>query len=298
MTLTEDTSQQTTRVYGAQSMIGALEWVLVHRPAEEYAQRAWREYGLAGEPDLAAAQRQHDAFVEILRNHGAEIAYLEEHTSVQTSAVFDPVLITDAGAVILQSGRRERRVEALPMARCITGLGIPIVGWVKDEGWIDAGDTLWLDERTLLVGFGYRTNDAGVRQLHHILDGIVPEVITFDNPHYRGAGHVLHLMSYVSLVSESVAVVHSSLMPVRLRNLLLERGYDLVEVPAEEFATEGCNVLALRPGVVVVVGGNPVTAERLRERGIEVLAIDGDELCVKRVSGPTCNSRPLRRARV
>jgi arginine deiminase len=283
------------RLFGAQSLIDRLDWVLVHRPADEYTTEAWTAYGLDGTPDLARAQRQHDAFVDILQDHGAEVAYLEEHTSIQCSATFDPALVTDEGAVILQSGRPERQVEGLPMARKLTELGIPILGWVQGAGVMDGGDTTWLDSQTLLVGLGYRTNAEGVRQLRYILDGVVPEIITFDNPHFRGPGYVLHLMSYLSLVAADVAVVYSPLMPVRLRTMLLERGYRLVEVPDAEFATEGCNVLALEPGKAVMVAGNTATAAALREHGVEVIDFEGDEICVRRKSGPTCNTRPLRR---
>jgi len=289
------TRHAVARPFGAQSLIDRLDWVLVHRPADEYTAEAWTAYGLDGTPDLVRAQKQHDAFVEILRDHGAEVAYLEEHTSVQCSATFDPALVTNEGAVILQSGRRERQVEGLPMARRLTELGIPILGWVDGEGVMDGGDTAWLDPETLLVGLGYRTNPEGVRQLRHILNGLVPEVISFDSPHFRGPGYVIHLMSYLSLVAADVAVVYSPLMPVRLRTMLLERGYRLVEVPDDEFPTEGCNVLALEPGKAVMVAGNPLTADGLREHGVEVIEFEGDEICVRRKSGPTCNTRPLRR---
>jgi N-dimethylarginine dimethylaminohydrolase len=83
---------------------------------------------------------------------------------------------------------------------------------------------------------------------------------------------------------------------VRLVQLLEERNFRFVEVPDEEFLTEGCNVLTLRPGVVVGVAGNPVTASRLRDAGVTLIDFEGDEICKKRLSGPTCNSRPLRRA--
>lgn len=69
----------------------------------------------------------------------------------------------------------------------------------------------------------------------------------------------------------------------------------LVECPEEEFDTQGCNVLTLEPGVVVICAGNPVTTGRLRERGVDVLEYEGNEISVARISGPTCNTRPLLR---
>src|SRR5919201_1291692 len=123
----------------------------------------------------------------------------------------------------------ERGVE-----RKLLELDIPIIGWVGGEGTMDAGDTLWLDRDTLLVGRSYRSNDEGFRQLRRALDGIVRTFHRFELQHWEGPEKVLHLMSVVSLVDEDLAVVYPRAMPIRLRELLLERGYRLVEGPDEE----------------------------------------------------------------
>ena len=103
-------------------------------------------------------------------------------------------------------------------------------------------------------------------------------------------------MSVVSLVDEDLAVVYPRAMPIRLLELLLERGYRLVEVPDAEFETQGANVLALAPGCAVICAGNPVTSSALRQAGAEVLEYEGEHISVRRISGPTCNTRPLLRA--
>ncbi|HLH65109.1 MAG TPA: arginine deiminase family protein [Solirubrobacteraceae bacterium] len=283
------------RRYGSQSMIAPLRHVLVHPPGDEYNARLWRAYGLPGEPDVERARAQHAEFVRILELHGVRVDYLDEGTSVQSAAVYDPALITDEGAVILRSGRPERRAEAMPMARKLLELEIPIIGWLRGEAELDGGDTLWLDERTLLVACGYRSNEAGLRQLRAALDGLVDEWHRFELPHWEGPGKVLHLMSVVNLVSERVALVYPRAMPHSLHRLLLERGYTLIQCPEEEFDTQGCNVLTLAPGQVVICAGNPVTSARLRDAGVEVIEYEGDEISIARISGPTCNTRPLLR---
>jgi N-dimethylarginine dimethylaminohydrolase len=286
---------EVTRRYGSQSMIAPLRRVLVHLPSDEYTSERWHAYGLAGEPDLQLALTQHRAFIDILQQYGAEVEYLEQGTSVQSTAVYDPALITDAGAVILRSGRPERRAEAMPMARTLLELDIPIIGWLRGDAELDGGDTLWLDERTLLVASGYRSNDGGFCQLRTALDGLVDELHRFELPHWEGPAKVLHLMSVVNLVSERIALVYPRAMPHRLHRLLLERGYTLVECPDEEFDTQGCNVLTLEPGRVVICAGNPITTGRLRHHGVEVIEYEGDQISVLRISGPTCNTRPLLR---
>jgi N-dimethylarginine dimethylaminohydrolase len=68
-------------------------------------------------------------------------------------------------------------------------------------------------------------------------------------------------------------------------------------VPEEEYATLGCNVLAVRPGVVVVADGNPVTRRQLDAAGVEVHAIDLREVGLNGSGGVTCLTRPLLRER-
>src|SRR4029079_2311440 len=102
--------------------------------------------------------------------------------------------------------------------------------------------TGWLDERTLLVGIGYRTNPAAVGALADVFPGV--DVIAFDLPHWNGRGEVMHLMSVLVRIESALALVYPRLAPVRLLELLAERGIEIVEVPDEEFTTQGPNVLA------------------------------------------------------
>src|SRR5437868_9321769 len=106
-----------TARFGAQSMIAPLRRAVVHLPGPEYDAENWRAYGLPGEPDRDAAVAEHSRFLDLLTGRGVELDYLDEHASIQCTATYDPALVTEAGAVILVSGRPERRPEALPMAR-------------------------------------------------------------------------------------------------------------------------------------------------------------------------------------
>jgi dimethylargininase len=285
----------TTR-FGGQSMIAPLRRALVHLPGPEYTTESWRAYGLEGEADRDAATQEHERFLDILRGRGVELDFLDEHASIQCTATFDPALITDAGAVILTSGRPERRAETFPMARKLLELDIPIIGWVGGLGSMDAGDTFWLDHDTLLVGRSYRTNDEGFRQLRRALDGVAQTLHQFELPHWEGPGKVLHLMSVVSLVDEDLAVVYPRAAPIRLVERLRERDYRIVEVPDSEFETQGANVLALAPGCAVICAGNPRTSAALRDAGAEVFEYEGEHISIRRISGPTCNTRPILRA--
>ena len=162
--------------------------------------------------------------------------------------------------------------------------------------YMEGGDVAWIDERNLAVGLGYRTNAEGIRQLRALLGSGVDRVVPVPLPHWRGPDDVFHLMSMFSPVDRDLAVVYSPLLPVPFRQLLLKKGYELVEVPHEEFESMGCNVLAAGPRRCVAVDGNPVTRRRLEAAGAEVHTYRGREISTKGGGGPTCLTRPLVRS--
>ena len=127
---------------------------------------------------------------------------------------------------------------------------------IEAPGTIEGGDTFWLRPDLLCIGRTLRTNDDGARQLAGIVGG---DVRIFDVPYWRGPAELIHLLSVISPVADDLAVVYLPLLPVGLWELLRDLGVRLVEVPDDEFPTLGCNVLAVRPGVVIVADGNPRT---------------------------------------
>jgi N-dimethylarginine dimethylaminohydrolase len=146
------------------------------------------------------------------------------------------------------------------------------------------------------MGRGYRTNDQGIRQLNALLAPHGIDTVTVDLPHWRGPNECLHLMSFISPVTDRLAVVYLPLMSVSFVQELHRRGWSFIEVPEEEFETHGCNVLALAPMRVLVCDGSPVIRARLEAAGCEVLVYTGDELSHNRAGGPTCLTRPILRA--
>ena len=173
------------------------------------------------------------------------------------------------------------------------GHGIPTIGRIEAPGTIEAGDTLWLRPDLFCIGRTLRTNDAGARQLAALVGG---DVRIFDVPYWRGPAELIHLMSVISPVADDLAVVYPPLAPVSLMQTLAERGVTVVPVDDAEYLTMGCNVLAVRPRVVVMVDGNPRTRAALEAHGCETHVYDGSEVSVKGDGGPTCLTAPLWRA--
>ena len=274
-------------------MTGALERVLVRPPLLEDSAH-WREHGWHAAPDHAAAAAEHEAFCSLLEEAGAEIVR-SRHDPGNPDAIYayDPVLVGTEGAVLLRPGKERRRGEPEAMARTLEAAGVPVVGEVEEPVLAEGGDTLWLDERTLLVGIGYRTNEESLTAFEAVFPGV--DVLAFDLPHWNGAGEVMHLMSFISPLDRDLALVYSRIAPVRLLGLLASRGIEIVEVPDEEFESQGSNVLALGPRRALALDGNPETRKRMERAGVDVVVYRGDEISRKGDGGPTCLTRPLLR---
>jgi N-dimethylarginine dimethylaminohydrolase len=279
--------------YGSASMTKALKRVLVRPPLPDDVAR-WREYGWRAAPDIAAAETEHEALCAMLESGGAEVV-VSRHDPGNPDAIYayDAALVGGEGAVLLRPGKEGRRKEPFTLASTLEEAGIPVVAEIADPAFVEGGDTLWLDEKTLLVGIGYRTNSAAIVALEEAFPGV--ELLTFDLPHWNGTGEVLHLMSLISPLDDDLAVVYPRLAPVRLVRLLADRGIGVIEVPDEEFESQGSNVLALGPRFALALEGNPQTRRRMERAGVDVTVYRGEEISRKGDGGPTCLTRPLLR---
>ena len=279
-----------------QDQVSPLRRVYVRAPRDE-ALTHWEAYGWRAAPDAAAAAREHAAFRAALTDSGAEV--LEGGTAVPGDPdaiyAYDPILMTDRGAILLRPGKEGRRAEPEAASQDLQDAGVTIEGRLTEPATAECGDMFWLDAATLLVGRGYRTNDDGIAQLRVLLAPRGVQVIAFDLPHLRGPLECLHLMSFISPIDRDLAVVYLPLMPVRLVELLRERGIEWVEVPEEEFDSMGTNVLALAPRAVLALEGNPETKRRMEAAGVQVLTYRGEEISRKGDGGPTCLTKPLAR---
>jgi N-dimethylarginine dimethylaminohydrolase len=289
--------------YGCQSMVGKLERVLVKHPGRAFKDEQkialeWEALGFEAPPDLDKAEKEFEVLTDTICRNGAEILFLPEddRTTLDSIYTHDPVIVTEAGAVILRMGKEKRRGEEAAIADFFTTHGVPILGRLSGDETAEGGDLLWLDRRTLVAGRSFRTNAAGIQALRRLLEPLGVKVVDFDLPCWRGSDDVLHLMSLLSLVDRDLAVCFSKLLPVSLFELLEDRGVGMIDVPEEEFLSQGSNVLALEPRRVIILEGNPRTRAKLEAAGCEVYEIKGDEIAFKGKGGPTCLTRPLLRA--
>lgn len=284
-------------------MTAPLKRVLVRHPrdafnSQTFLENHWQAFGYTDMPDYPKACRDYDLFIDILGSRGAQIDFLPglETNSPDSIYIHDPAEIIGDGIVLCRMGKKARRDESERIERFCLANGIRVLGRVCSPGIIEGGDIIWLDDHTLAIGEGYRTNREGIEQLRKMTEEFVHEVIRTPLPHWRGQSDVLHLMSLISPVSRHLAVIFRPLLGVPFLNELERRDFKLIDVPQEELDSLGCNVLALSPDCCIMADGNPITRQRIEACGIEVLVYPAAEISLKGQGGPTCLTRPLRRS--
>lgn len=284
--------------FGALDMVSPLRQVLVKKPGMAMATADPNIWHYSSALSKNLLERDHQALIEILENFGAEVLYLEQDPIELADTVFthDVSLATPHGAVICRMGKTLRRGEQELHEDFYKQQKIPILGKIESPGTVEAGDCVWLDAKTLLVGLGFRTNESGLSQLQAILGPQQVEVHGFDLPVYQGSAACLHLMSILSMLDHNLALVCESMLPVRLMQFFITRGIECIPACEEEFKSSGTlstNVLALAPRECVVVDGFTETHKRLTDAGCTLHPFSGGELCMKAEGGPTCLTRPL-----
>ena len=190
---------------------------------------------------------------------------------------------------------------------------------------VEGGDILVLGKGVVLIGMSERTTPQGVERLARRLfaAGSASRVVALRLPERRA---FMHLDTVMTMVAEDAFTAYAGLG--RLPAFTIEPGDDEKELKVTGHGPEqmydaiaaalgldvlrvlmptqdthsaereqwddGCNTLALRPGVVLAYERNATTNAHLRRSGIEVVEVSGSELGRGR-GGPRCLSCPLER---
>ena len=265
--------------------------------SEEELSEHWETLQYLSKPNFKKSLEEYAAFHTffIEKNISTSFFPINKKTKIDSIYCRDASIATDFGIIICNMGKQGRIHEPYAQLEAYKMNNINILGEIKFPGTLEGGDVAWLDQNTLAVGHTYRTNEEGISQLKGLLQPKGIEIIVVELPHYKGKSDVFHLMSLLSPVDKNLAVVYSPLMPIKFRNELLERGFQLVEVPEQEFDSMGCNVLAVAPRDCLMVAGNPITRKLLEDAGASVHIYEGNEISVKGGGGPTCLTRPIDR---
>lgn len=248
-------------------------------------------------PNFNKAILDYENFVSLLKSFDIELHYLPKDKSTSLDSIYthDPCVISNNGVIICNMGKKSRLPELDTIEKFFNSIQIPILGKIKTPGILEGGDVVWIDNKTIAVGEGYRTNREGIEQLRYLLSDQVETVISVPMPHWTGPQDCLHLMSNLSPIDHNLYLVYSRLLPVSFRKYLLDQNIELIDVPDEEYESMGCNVLAVAPRKVIMISGNSKTKQLLEKNNVEVYTYDGTEISIKGAGGPTCLTRPFLR---
>jgi len=287
--------------FGGNTMTGELLRVMVCPPRHAGWDRpgdSWQELGFLHSPRIEEAQKHHELLCRLLREAGTEVLCLPGSDVLSLDAVYahDASLATNFGCMLMHPGKKNRVVEARAHGNFYAGIGVPVLGEIRPPGASEAGDVVWLDSKTLLIGRGYRTNAIGIEQMREFLAPEGVEVLSIPLPYGTGPSACLHLMSLMSMLDESTILVDLPWLAVETVELLQKRGFHLIEIDYSERDSLACNVLSLGKKRLIALEENDRTNQHLRDAGFDVKTFPGTELCINGSGGPTCLTRPLLRA--
>tara|TARA_B100000949_G_scaffold220535_1_gene220574 strand:- start:152 stop:1036 length:885 start_codon:yes stop_codon:yes gene_type:complete len=288
--------------YGLNSNVSTLKTVLLKDPEAAFKSQKiidlqWENLNFIEKPDYKKSIIQYEKFVDILNDNNVEILYIpeDEKTSLDSIYTHDPMFMTPNGAVIGNMGKKQREPETSMMKNYLAEIGIPIFGEIVNEGTLEGGDVIWVNDNTAAVGLTYRTNNKGINQLRKILSSISVDLICVDLPHWNGPVDVLHLMSLISPLKEDLFLIYEKLLPIGFLKLLNNLDIKTISIADEDYDSLGCNVLPLSTTKCLITSGNDKTFKIIEENGIEVIEFQASEICYKGSGGPTCLTRPIYR---
>jgi N-dimethylarginine dimethylaminohydrolase len=296
------------------SPFGELKMVMVYRPGEEQtAEMLSQDLQLfnlpEGPTDLDKLQSQHDEMVRVFEQEGIEVVYLEPKTPLVgtygiplRSAPFLRETITGPGGVIICriAVAYKRGLEAFH-ARRVGELGCPILYTVHGRGVFEASNLVWIDEKSVILATGLRSNQEGFRQVERILLGLGVEDIhhaqlpgyLYNRTHQVGpTSGFFHLDMTFGMAADKIAVLYPGGVGYDTIDWLESKGIDIIEINEEELHWCAPNLLPLSPGKVMVPAQGLNMSEQLRKRGVSVVEVDLTEFA-KGGGGPTCLTLPL-----
>ena len=285
--------------FGAQNMFSELKSVLINVPLKDMSNVDCKKWHYQEPLNQNKIEKNFSSFSSLLKSFGSKVYYLDQKDTHYDSVFpHDPSLVTNYGAIILNMGKNLRKYEPGLHKKFYESINIPVIGSIKSPGTVEGGDCLWIDEKTLVVGKGFRTNHSGIDQLKGILNKYGIKVIGFDLPYFHGPDACLHLMSLISILDYNLAIVYKPFFPVELLKFLESKGIVCVDIPKKDFIDSNglaINILALSSRNIIMLEGFSKTETILKKMGCDIQTFDGNELCVKAEGGPTCLTRPIYR---
>lgn len=283
-------------------MVSCLKKVLMKKPQNFMSKVDLKKWNYTSPLDQKLINKNYNEFYKIIKSSGVEIVDLrlvnESEEMCDSIFTHDPSLVLEDGAIILSMEKKMRKKETYEHVNFYNEEKIPIIGKIENNGTVEGGDCLWINNKTLLVGEGNRTNKSGIMQLTNILHKHNVKLKPIKLPKYGDEKSCFHLMSLISLLDDDLAIGCLSLLPLDLIKLLNANNIKIIAIPEDEYfesKTLAVNILALSPRNLVAINGYPKTIDLLYKNKCKINLFSGSELCIKAEGGPTCLTRPILR---
>jgi len=190
--------------FGCQNMVDPIIRVLIKHPKDAYQNQAKvneqsPQLHYFGIPDYEKALSDYEKLVAFLESFDVEVHFLpaDDSTSLDSVYTHDPCVVSNGGIILCTMGKDARVPESKAIEGYFESIDVPVLGRIESPGTLEGGDVVWIDEKTVAVGEGYRSNAEGIRQFKKLLGNHVDEVISVPLPHWTGSGDCLHLMSNI-----------------------------------------------------------------------------------------------------
>ncbi len=283
--------------WGVDSEYGVLQDVLVCRPDSfrwretSAITRATLEAGHRFDAELAAAQ--HAALVASYEDAGVRCHSLEPDPALPYGVFTrDSSTMGPNGTVVTQPAQWWRRGEYAPVIRFHQEAGIPIRGMIT-AGSLEGGDVMIVEPGSVLIGCGEtRTQEVAANQLAEWFreDGWEARVQPFPERY-------VHIDVLVAVLAEKLAAACTEVLPSAAVDWLRDKGFDLIEISAEQAFTLGVNAISLGKERVLSAATAVELNGALRARGLGVIEVDLSMFTLGG-GGPHCLSQALRRERL
>ncbi len=246
--------------------------------------------------DPEKARKQHKQLAEAFKSNNVRVYYIEDMDVNCPNGYFvhDQFTMTPEGAILARPALKIRRGEIKYTAKTLISLNIPIIRTIHGYGLFEGADLIWINEETVVIGIGERTNIEGARQVIETLQTMgVKEFIKLPIPESQ-----VHVDGLFNIISNDLALLSPWHVPSDFIKKIREYGFEIAEVKTLKEATVdlAANVIALEPNkIVMALNGAEETKKYLREIGVKIIEVDVSEL-MKGGGSVSCMTGRLKRA--
>lgn len=293
--------------------------MLIHSPGSELdliSPTTYDRFLFEDAIDSENFREQHYSFINVLRSEGVDVVPLSEILRKNVNDlkaiksrpnmvyIRDTLAVTTLGYIRMRMKSPVRRPEPQIVESAMLQMKLKKLMGLESPATMEGGDLIFLDEDTMLVGVGNRTNWTGLHQLHRRAKKLgLKRLIAVHLP-----SSVIHLDGIMMVVDRDLAIVHfrSVKSPAtvfeercpeknsRLNEFLSKDGLGLIEVTDYERHKRATNVVTIAPRKVIGYAGNNRVRRSLERLGVDFIAIEGSEL-LRGGGGPRCMTAPILR---